>query len=532
MIFGSTPNPKTAAKAPPPSASGRIVQAANTWRQNYNPLRGLDINRAVLLLERERRGDLAEIQWVYEVIDQLDPDMVALISLRAAAIKRLRPDVVCSDPKTSGFDRALADDQAAALRRLIDSLDMVDCVEDLALATFRGFSVQQILRDSTGLPVGLSVLDRWCFARDGYRGAWWWNPAGASTTGRALPERDRIGGPELPASDFIIRHERLAVDRACLCVGIRTSTCEKDWDAWCEMYGLNQAILVEPPNADPKDRPSYDASARAFSDGQGGTIPNGASVTFPQSARNIAPFKDRADYLTRKKVLAGTSGRLTMLAEAGTGNLAGGAHQDTFDALADAESAEICKLVNRTLTADLFARLFPGRPRLASFALVRDAAEDHDANAERIAKVAVHFDVDPADASERTGLKLSAKTQPAAAPSLYASALHSLPPSSLSLPPSSLPSEDALAAAAAAAIVEARRQDLAPVIDRALAALELADPAAQLAALQALYNDLPALLRAAGKDPSAAPLFQRILSDAVGAGWAQASTTRKGTPAK
>jgi len=406
-----TTKPKSRPKAPPPTRAGRVVAASNTWRQNYNPLRWLDINRAVLLLERERRGDLAEIQWTYEIIDQSDPDMIALISLRTSAIKRLRPGVT-AEKSRRGYDAALAAEQEDLLSEIYARLDMAEAAEDLAMATFRGFTIKQILRDAEGMPESLSTLDRWNFARDGYRGPWYWNPRAAGATGASLPERDRIGGPELPAADFLIREERLAVDRACIVLGIRTSTCEKDWDAWCEMYGLNQCILTEPPNADPADRPHYDAAARAFSDGQGGTVAHGASATFPQGARTASPFKDRAEYLTRKKVLAGTSGRLTMLAEPGTGTLAGHAHQDTFDALADAEAADICALVNRAITADVLNRAFPGRPHLAAFALLRDTPDDRDQAADRIAKLGPYFEIDPAAASEATGVKLSRKEAP------------------------------------------------------------------------------------------------------------------------
>lgn len=179
------------------------------------------------------------------------------------------------------------------------------------------------------------------------------------------------------------------------------------------MYGLNQAVLTEPPNADSKDRPAYDAAARAFSDGQGGTIPNGATITFPQATRGTPPFKDRADYLTAKKILAGTSGRLTMLSESGSGTLAGGAHQDTFDALADAEADEIAEVLHHAVTVRICADLFPGRPCLARLELVRNAEEDKDAASERIAKLSTSFEIDPAHAAELTGLRItSSKAQP------------------------------------------------------------------------------------------------------------------------
>ncbi len=509
----------------PPTRAGRAVLSANAWRQNYNPLRFLDISRAVLLLERERRGDISEIQWTYEIIDQVDPDMVALISLRLAAIKRLRPDVIRADPARRGYDDALAKEQEAALRAALDPLDMMEAVEDLAMATFRGFTVKQILRGPDGMPAALSTLDRWLFARDGYRGHWWWNPRAASSSGRSLPERDRIGGPELPAADFIIREERLAVDRACLVLGVRTSTCEKDWDAWCEMYGLNQAIVTEPPNASPSDRPAYDAAARAFSDGQGGTIPNGAAATFPQASRTAAPFRDRADYLTRKKVLAGTSGRLTMLAESGTGNLAGGAHQDTFDALADAEAADICGVLDCSLVADILGRLYPGRPRLASFALLRDTADDRDQAADRIAKLATHFEVDPAWAQEATGIRISGRKP--AAPVQVPGFMHAGTAASAlqiarercknsggieTTPPEDTPRKSH---PDASGVAEALARDLAAWREKAAGLLKL--PAAERpAAARALAGE-------AAADPAAAPELKRALAAWLATAYAEAA---------
>ncbi len=132
--------------------AGRTVQAANTWRQNYDALRWLDISRAVSLIEQERRGVLSDVQWVYELVEQSDADMIALVSLRAAAIKRLKPIVLTADSSTRGFDKALADEQEAALRATYDAANTAEAVSWLAMATFRGFSILQVVPGADGLP--------------------------------------------------------------------------------------------------------------------------------------------------------------------------------------------------------------------------------------------------------------------------------------------------------------------------------------------------------------------------------------------
>jgi phage gp29-like protein len=521
-----------------PAHNNRMLRNANTWRQQYDALRWLDVPRAVRLLEQERRGIHAETQYTYDLVDSVDPDMLALIQLRLAAIKRLKWRVACAAEDTAGFDKVLADEQEEALRALYDRMrNLVAATADLALATFRGYSVLQIRRDSAGDPVSICPLDRWLFARDGMRGDWWWNPTAQTLAGRSLPEADRLGGPELPLADFVLREVPFAVDRVALLASVRSSTVEKDWDAWCEMYGLHPSIVTEPPNAKPEDRPSYDAAARAFSDGQGGTLPNGAAVVFPNSVTVDAPFEKRAEYLTRKKVLAGTSGMLTMLAESGSGTLAGGAHQDTFDSLAEAEAAEISELLQRSIDAPFLTARFAGRPVLAWFELQPHRKKDPDKVADRVAKVAAHYDFDADELTEELGLTVTPKAvvpggagvPPAPSPLGLAFAngatLRAAVNSRATAPaPADVPDPDDLEGAAVEALAEARAEGLAPVVERLLDALSKTDPESLRKSLASLLADLPRLAEAAGAGAEAdAELVERILSDAVGAGHADAA---------
>lgn len=75
-----------------------------------------------------------------------------------------------------------------------------------------------------------------------------------------------------------------------------------------------------------------------------------------------------------------------------------------------------------------------------------------------------------------------------------------------------------LEALAVEALAEARSRDLAPVIDRLLDALGEADEAAMREQLSGLLADLPKLAAAIGADADT-ELVERILSDAVGAGY-------------
>jgi len=44
-------------------STARLIAGANRWRENYNPLRGLTLNRAIALMEAFPRGEYADLMW-------------------------------------------------------------------------------------------------------------------------------------------------------------------------------------------------------------------------------------------------------------------------------------------------------------------------------------------------------------------------------------------------------------------------------------------------------------------------------------
>ena len=125
------------------------------------------------------------------------------------------------------------------------------------------------------------------------------------------------------------------------------------------------------------------------------------------------PFEPHLRYHDSELVLAATAGKLTMLTESGSGTLAGSAHADTFDTLADAEAAEISEVFQRDLDKKVLSAAFPGQPVLAWF----DICSPSDADAQDASKIiqvlsASGFQVDPEEVEERTGFSVEIKPQP------------------------------------------------------------------------------------------------------------------------
>ncbi|MCE0484353.1 MAG: DUF935 domain-containing protein [Methylacidiphilales bacterium] len=106
-------------------------------------------------------------------------------------------------------------------------------------------------------------------------------------------------------------------------------------------------------------------------------------------------------------VLAATGGKLTTLAEPGTGTLAGSAHQRAFDDLTESEAALISEIFQEQLDRPLLARHFPGQAQLAYFEMSMTRSLDAADVIDQALKLArAGYEIDPAELSEKTGYRL------------------------------------------------------------------------------------------------------------------------------
>ncbi|MCA1660116.1 MAG: DUF935 domain-containing protein, partial [Verrucomicrobiaceae bacterium] len=119
-------------------------------------------------------------------------------------------------------------------------------------------------------------------------------------------------------------------------------------------------------------------------------------------------FSERLKYLDEQIVLAGTSGKLTVLTESGSGTLAGGAQKEIFDDIAQAIADQISGVMQAQFDKPLLARLYPGEPALAYFEF---AAVDKEQTRKVLgdAKTASEagYRMDDDELSEKSGYKLT-----------------------------------------------------------------------------------------------------------------------------
>lgn len=540
--------------------------SADRSREQYNPLRGLTIARAVQLLEQGQRGDFADLMWTYEFVEQTDPVLMALVERRTASICEMDWNVKQVRDDVKGYDPKLAEDQAEALREGYERIDnLYAAIEHWETGAFRGFAHCNPQYKNKEL-VHLEPLDSWNFLRDGRYGDWYWNPDARSVSAKSLGESAR-----LKPQDLITHEVRRSIDRVGLIKFVRANLSEKDWDAYVEIYGIPAAFVILPENVPQEKESEYMAQAQNAAEGGSGALPGGSDIKFATDARGNQPFELRLEWLSKQLVLAGTGGLLTMLAESGSGTLAGNAHADTFAQIARARARKISEMLQKRIDREILERAFPDRPRLAYWELASEEEQDTGEAVEQIAKLSQYYVISTGDVEERTGYKVEGhralsreggttpgqvagederrtsnverptskedeeETTTDGADGADTATAENREPDSTTQPLNPDQVEQELADAALTAALEAEREDLQPLIDRVLVLHDLAqldsltpEQETQLAeGLQELRNALPQEAeRLLDEDTALVTAMDNAISTAAVNGVAEERTSR------
>ena len=388
----------------------RTLAAANAWREQYNPLRGLTMRRAVSLMEDAQRGVMADLQWLYASelgIEATDTDLMTIIEKTLAGVGDMEWQIVTADPESRDFDAKLAEDQKEFLEASYNACDnLAAAIEHLVMARFRGFShLQPWLKRDWSIE-HLEPLPQWNMVRDGIRSNWAWNPAALQKPYRTFTEADR-----LTPDDYILLENRRPVNRVALIKYVRSTLSEKDWDAYIDIYGIPGVFIIMPPNVPQGQEDKYRDEAVAAAEAASGALPNGSDVKTLSEVRGMQPFQMRLEWLQKQLILAGTGGMLTSLAEpTGIGGGATGAHESAWATIIRRMAHKVELPLNQQYDRRALAAVFPGRPALASFALRTRQEKDVASVVDSISKLSTAgYQVDVAQVEAETGYKVSLK---------------------------------------------------------------------------------------------------------------------------
>ena len=329
----------------------------NQWRENLNPLRGLTMDRIVRMIEEGERGAMADLQWFYQSMERADSLIATVIARRKAALMSAEWNVRMDEsPNDAGLAREQADFLMAEYDRISN---LREAVSFLSTSSFRGYAHLEKHYGKQGEVTRLEPVEQWFWCRKGMFGEWQYN-AGAKS--------GIVEGKKVNRENFILLESQCALDRMLAIYYFRRNLALKDWDGYLEIYGIPSLFFVGPPGATTEKEKLYAEIAESLASAGRGYLPNGTTVTHVNGGGSgRAPFSEHLTYLDKQIALLGTGGTLTMLAESGSGTLAGNAQQDAFDQIAQADASVISEAFQRDFDAPLLAEAFPNYPVEAYF---------------------------------------------------------------------------------------------------------------------------------------------------------------------
>lgn len=405
-------------------------QKSNRWRENYNPLRGLTVPKLVSLMEAGERGQYADLQWLYYYMERSDPMIFSILQRRRAALldsdwdvrqvaqvqgsgggvqgaengplsraSTLRGVRQGAQEAQSRTDEVLAQEQAAFLREAYDGIENFrDAMGFLFSGFFRGYAHLEKHFGNGGVIDRLEPVEQWFWVREGMFGDWEYNENAVSGRRRGTP---------IQRENFAI-FETTPLNRMLAMLYLRRNLSQKDWDSFMEVFGIPSVFLIGPPNtAETKEAEYQRIADEIISDGRG-YLPNGSDIKYVTGGGTKPPFREHLEYIDRQITMVGTGGLLTMLAESGSGTLAGNAHSETFLQIARGDAASLSEVLQRDIDLPLLTEAFPGWPVRAYFEFAPPAGGDAASRVvqDAAALAGAGFAMEPGDLSEKTGYAL------------------------------------------------------------------------------------------------------------------------------
>lgn len=356
----------------------RTADQLDKWLERFNPLRGATLASLGGYFDEADEGRYTNAAWFARKMIRRDETIRACMRRIYSTIMKLDWSVKIMDVLPAGVTEAAAKRQAEALRRRYEQIqNLKAAVAFSAMADFWGFAHLEKHYDADGNVARLEPVPQWHWLRDGLYGPWRYNPS-------ARPwAKDAVA---IDPAHFVVREVDDPWMEIALIHGLRKNQNDRDWDGFCARYGIPNTFFVSPQGATEDDQADYRAMAEELAADGTGVLPHGAEVKTHESSQKGEVFSAKGRRHDSAIVLAATGGLLTMLAESGSGTLAGGAHQDTWKELVSGIAAEVAEVFQDQMDKTWLAEWFPNQPVAAYFSLAfPDEPVDRKALAESLA---------------------------------------------------------------------------------------------------------------------------------------------------
>ncbi len=350
-------------------------------KRTQNPLSGLNPAKVRRLYELYREGKYADVQLAWDALEEYDDMLGTVLNRRQSALGEMEWDVLI-DARAVGEDAALqarAEAQQDFITRRLRAVEnLSDAIKWLGLADFRRYSALEVLPAGSGerwLPI-----HHWLLCRPALEGAWCYNENAETSCTRVEP---------IDMSAVILREVARPIDLVAMFLISAKEAAIDGWDSFLEVFGNPALFFKMPPGTSDDQRDEFASIIKEISSDGAGVYPDGGEIhTVETSAANADAFSSRAEWCDKALVRRATGGLLTVLAESGSGTLAGSAHMEAFRQIAANDAISIAECINRQYVRRRIAAQFPGQPVLVYFKLTQPMINDRAATVNMLCQLA------------------------------------------------------------------------------------------------------------------------------------------------
>lgn len=350
-------------------------------KRTQNPLSGLNPAKVRRLYELYREGKYADVQLAWDALEEYDDMLGTVLERRQSALGEMEWDVLI-DARAVGEDAAMQElaeaQQDFITRRLRGVENLSDAIKWLGMANFRRYSALEVFSMGSGerwLPI-----HHWLLCRPALEGAWCYNEAAETSCTRVEP---------IDMSAVILREVARPIDLVAMFLISAKEAAIDGWDSFLEVFGNPALFFKMPPGTSDERRDEYASIIKEISSDGAGVYPDGGEIhTVETSAANADAFSSRAEWCDKALVRRATGGLLTVLAESGSGTLAGSAHMEAFRQIAANDAISIAECINRQYVRRRLAAQFPGEPVLVYFTLTQPVINDRAATVNMLCQLA------------------------------------------------------------------------------------------------------------------------------------------------
>lgn len=350
----------------------KTAEQLDKWLERFNPLQGATLGTLSGYFAEADEGRFANVMWMARKMIRRDPTIRACMRRIYSQLMKLDWDVKIMEELPAGITKSKAQRQADFLKGKYEQIEnLKQAAAFSAMADFYGFAHLEKHYDQAGDVARLQPVPQWHWVRAGFYGDWKFNPSAQPWARNA---------ESIEPGDFVVREIDDPWIEIALIHGLRINQNDRDWDGYAARYGIPSTFFIAPPGANDDKLDEFEDIANDLAADGAGVLPNGSEVKTHESSSKGEVFGTKAKHHQSAIVLAATGGLLTMLAESGSGTLAGGAHSDTWRDLVAGIASEVSECFQEQLDKVWLAEAFPGQ-KIAVYFKMEFPEEETDVKA-------------------------------------------------------------------------------------------------------------------------------------------------------